>query len=149
MRRLVAGLAAVVLATVAVAADGKRERQAYIPFATSGGIDRWKVVDDDTLYIRGRDGCWYKAELFGPCFGLRFSPAIGFVVRHGTTFDHTSSIVVDGRECRLSSLVELGSRSIFDELDESRDRKAEDEKPKDSGNTGKSATRQTDQPKDS
>jgi hypothetical protein len=86
-----------------------KPEQASIPFATSSGIEGWRPVGDDTLYIRGRNDQWYKADLFGPCIGLEFDPTIGFVVRYGSSFDRSSSILVEGRECRVSSLVEVAA----------------------------------------
>lgn len=97
--------AAVLIATVSLGAS--KPEQASIPFATTSGIEGWRAIDDDTLYIRGRFDEWYKADLFGPCFGLEFDPTIGFVVRYGSSFDRSSSILVEGRECRLSSLVKV------------------------------------------
>ncbi|HEX7115507.1 MAG TPA: DUF6491 family protein [Steroidobacter sp.] len=77
---------------------------ASIPFADLGGIENWRVMDDETLYIEGRSGQWYRAELMAPCPGLRFEEAVGFVVEPTGSFERFSSILVDGRECHLKSL---------------------------------------------
>lgn len=77
---------------------------ASIPFADLGGIENWRVVDDQTLYIEGRSGHWYRAELMAPCPGLRFEDAVGFVIEPTGSFERFSSILVDGRECHLKSL---------------------------------------------
>lgn len=98
-------MSAVLLAGPALAAQSPE--QAYIPFASSTGIDGWRAVDD-SLYIRSRNQ-WYKADFFGPCIGLQFDPTIGFVTRFGSTFDRSSSILVDGHECKLSSLIEVAA----------------------------------------
>ena len=76
-----------------------------IPFADTVGIDDWRSVNDTTLYLHSRMGQWYKAEMFGPCEGLSFSERIGYKSEADGSFDDTSSIIVDGRECRLQTLV--------------------------------------------
>lgn len=79
---------------------------ASIPFVNLGGIENWRAVDADTLYIEGRNDQWYRAELRGSCPGMRLNTTIGFVTRSVGSFDEFSSIVVDGRECHLQSLTE-------------------------------------------
>lgn len=109
MKRAVAsGLALTLAAAVALAADAPAGQggQASIPFANMGGIRNWRAVDDDTLYIEGRNGRWYRAELMMPCLGLNFAQAIGFVVEPTGHFDRFSSIVVEGRQCHVRSLSE-------------------------------------------
>jgi hypothetical protein len=105
MQRAVLMSASVLLATATFGAT--EPEQASIPFATTSGIQGWRPGGDDTLYIRGRNDQWYKADLFGPCIGLEFDPTIGFVVRYGSSFDRSSSLLVEGRECRVSSLVKV------------------------------------------
>lgn len=79
---------------------------ARIPFAHLGGIENWRAIDDDTLYIEGRNDKWYRAELRGNCPGLKLETSIGFVTEPVGGFDEFSSIVVDGRECHLKSLAQ-------------------------------------------
>ena len=99
-------LAALAVAAVpAVAAPDPRE--ARINFVNHGGIRDWRVVDRDTLLIRGTGKQWYKAELFAPAWGLNFAHAIGFDAGAGGTFDRFSSVIVEGRRYPLRSLVKL------------------------------------------
>ena len=101
---LAAGVATIAAAAPALAADAPKE--ARIPLA-GYVIDNWRAVDRDTLLVEGRGNRWYRAELFGPCFGLPFAHSIGFVTYPGNTFDRFSKIVVRGQTCRLRSLVEV------------------------------------------
>jgi hypothetical protein len=78
--------------------------EARIPFANLGGIRDWRAIDDHTLYVQGRGEKWYRVELLGPCTGLPFEHAIGFVAEPLGSFDRFSSIVVEGRECPVSSV---------------------------------------------
>jgi|GEM_PF-618055 len=107
-RAAVSGMAIVLAAAAALAADAPAGAggQASIPFANMGGIRNWRAVDEDTLYIEGRNGKWYRAELMMPCLGLNFADAIGFVVEPTGHFDRFSSIVVEGRQCHVRSLTE-------------------------------------------
>jgi hypothetical protein len=99
-------LAALAIGTaVPAAADAPKE--ARINFVDHGGIRDWRAVDRDTLLIRGRGNRWYKAELFGPAWGLNFVHAIGFDTGFGGTFDRFSSVIVEGRRYPLRSLVEV------------------------------------------
>jgi hypothetical protein len=36
-----------------------------IPFADHGGIRDWRADGDRSMWIEGRNGQWYYAELFG------------------------------------------------------------------------------------
>lgn len=93
-------------AAPAVAEDkGAASEQAEIPFAGMGGIRDWREDGNRALYIEGRNKQWYHAELFGPCIGLNFAHSIGFVIEPNDQFDRFSGVVVDGRVCRLKSLV--------------------------------------------
>lgn len=103
-RTLLATLA-LAAAVPAVAAD--RPEEARIHFVEHGGIRDWRIVDRDTLLIRGRSKQWYKAELFAPAWGLNFAHTIGFDTGPGGTFDRFSSVIVEGRRYPLRSLVKL------------------------------------------
>jgi len=82
------------------------EKQAAIPFVNSGSIRDYRVVDNDTLYIQDIGGKWYRADLIGNCLDLPYAQAIGFDARGTNSFDRFSSIIVRGRSCPLTSLVE-------------------------------------------
>ena len=94
-----------VAGSIAASAPASAAERVYIPFADKGGIDDWRAVDDRVLYLRSRMGQWYKAATFGPCDGLRFSERIAYKSEADGSFDDKSSIIVDGRECRLQTLV--------------------------------------------
>lgn len=83
----------------------EKPEQAAIHFAGMGGIRDWRADGNRILFVEGRNRQWYKAELFGPCTGLEFEHAIGFVVESDDRFDRFSGVVVDGRVCRLKSLI--------------------------------------------
>lgn len=101
--------------------------QASIPFAATTGIDGWRAVDDDSLYIKSLRGQWYKADFFGPCIGLQFDPTLGFVVRYGSSFDRSSSVLVDGHECKVTSLVKVSGPPAEKRANEAK--KAASERP--------------------
>lgn len=79
--------------------------QAEIHFANLGGIYSWQADGESALYIQGRDRKWYHARLLGPCMGLPFATRVGFVSEPSGTFDRFSAILVDHRECQVTSLV--------------------------------------------
>jgi Family of unknown function (DUF6491) len=79
--------------------------EASIPFANHGGIQNFDAVDDDVLMIEDRHHNWYRAELFGPCQGLRFANRIGFITKGTSSFDKFSQILVDGEKCQVRSFV--------------------------------------------
>jgi hypothetical protein len=103
-KTLLAGLAIGAAAPV-LAADAPKE--ARINFVDHGGIRDWRIVDRDTLLIRGRGNQWYRAELFAPAWGLDFARTIGFDTGSGGTLDRFSAVIVEGRRYPLRSLVEV------------------------------------------
>jgi hypothetical protein len=117
MKRLNVLLAAVLLASGAHAATSTatepstelapaREPTPYvsIPFADHGGIRDWQAHDNRSLWIEARNGQWYYAEMFGPCFGLNFAERVGFVIPPYGSFDRYSSVIVDGQKCTIDTL---------------------------------------------
>lgn len=101
-------LAAVAVATaIPAAAAVERPKEARINFVNHGGIRDWRVVDRDTLLIRGTGNRWYRAELFAPAWGLNYASAIGFDTGFGGTFDRFSSVIVEGRRYPLRSLTQV------------------------------------------
>lgn len=83
------------------------ENQASIPFLSRATVRDWEAPDDKTLYIQHTDRTWYRADLFGPCMGLPYASAIGFVnERSRSAFNRFGEIIVDGNRCKVNSLVE-------------------------------------------
>ncbi|MGH6998293.1 MAG: DUF6491 family protein [Phenylobacterium sp.] len=103
------GCAMLLTATAASASPEPAERplgvEASIPFADSTGIRNFRADGDNALWIEGRRGEWYRAELFGPCIGLNHSLKVGFVTRGTNTLDRFGQVLVDGSKCQISSLV--------------------------------------------
>ncbi len=95
----------VLLLALAAATPVSAAERVFIPFADKGGIDDWRSVNDRTLFLRSRGGQWYRAEMFAPCDGLGFANRIGYKSEPDGSFDDKSSILVEGRECRLQTLV--------------------------------------------
>ena len=75
-----------------------------IPFVDHGGIRDWRANDDRSMWIEARNGQWYYAEMFGPCFGLNFAERIGFITEPSGSFDRFSSVIVDGQKCYVDTL---------------------------------------------
>jgi hypothetical protein len=90
--------------TTAPASPAAASPYVSIPFADHGGIRDWRADGNRSMWIEGRNGQWYYAQMFGPCFGLNFSDRIGFVVAPYGSFDRYSSVIVDGQKCMVESL---------------------------------------------
>jgi hypothetical protein len=95
--------AALLAATPALAQSAPEE--VSISFAQFGGIDDWRADGTKALYVKGRGNDWYYAKLMSTCHGLNFANAIGFMNEPAGDFSKFSSILVDGRPCKLTSLV--------------------------------------------
>ena len=105
---LIVPFAAVSLfALSALAADppGGKPKECEISFARMGGIQDWRADGEKALYVQGRDRQWYHATLMSPCIGLNFAEHIGFVTEPNGSLDKFSAILVDHRECNITSLV--------------------------------------------
>lgn len=105
MKALLLPLAAA-LAVPAAASPGEPPREeASIPFVTHPrAIRSFKAPTDDLLYLRDRQGRWYRAEIGGPCVGLSWANVIGYDTRGSLSLSRGSSIVVEGRRCLITSL---------------------------------------------
>ncbi len=79
--------------------------EARINFPNFGAINNFEADSDRGIWLEDRNRRWYYAELFGPCHGLNFAQAIGFDTRDSASFDKFSSIIVDGQDCKLATLV--------------------------------------------
>lgn len=99
------GLAAPALAQAPSQPQQTRPEQASIPFVNTGAIRSYRPVSDTTVYIEDNRRQWYRADLFGPCFGIRDGIAIGVTTPFGGTLDNTSSFLVGRQRCPIESLV--------------------------------------------
>lgn len=82
-------------------------RPAVINFVDMGGIRNWRAVDNETLLVEGRNNQWFKATMFGPCPGLPFASAIGFITDFSNSLDRFSSIYVDGQRCTFRTFEKI------------------------------------------
>ena len=98
--------ASVALASPALAAQPRSgPAEASIPFVSQPrSIRSFNAPSDDLVYLEDRQGRWYRAELGGSCFGLRWATAIGYDTRGGLSLARGSSILVDGERCMITSL---------------------------------------------
>ncbi|HEV7234482.1 MAG TPA: DUF6491 family protein [Sphingorhabdus sp.] len=76
-----------------------------IAFANRGEIRNFEADGQDGVWLEDQKRRWYYAELKGGCQGLNFVQAIGFDTNGSSNFDKYSSIIVDGWDCPVSSLV--------------------------------------------
>lgn len=107
-RRLLISGVVLLLTGPAWAADSASD-DVSIPFANMGGIYDWSADGNSALYIESLNKQWYHAQLLGPCIGLPFAQRVGFVSEPGSgAFDKFSSILVDGQECPLKSIMKSG-----------------------------------------
>ena len=107
MKKILILLAAGFAAAPAAALAGKQaanEEEVRIPFPARGGIRSYHAVSEEVLYIQDRRRNWYKAELVGPCIGLRGAIRVGFDTRFSSVFDRFSHIVVGQERCQIASL---------------------------------------------
>jgi len=81
---------------------------ARIAFPSRGGIVRMQAEGDESLYVQDRHRDWYKAQLYGPCYGLARALRIGFDTRGSMDFDRFSIIVVGDERCQIQSLTRSG-----------------------------------------
>lgn len=98
---------AFLLALLAAAspADPPRSEEVSIPFVSHPrAIRSFRAPSDDLLYLRDRQGRWYRAEMGGPCIGLSWANAIGYDTRGSLSLGRGGSILVEGQRCMIVSL---------------------------------------------
>src|SRR5829696_10566832 len=90
---------------VAAGAPVPGPAQVSIPFVNHRrAIRTFEAVGDDILYLQDRRNRWYRAELAGSCFGLRWANAIGYDNHGRLTLGRGDSILVEGQRCMIVSL---------------------------------------------
>ena len=76
-----------------------------IPFVSQPrAIRSFKAPSDDVVYLKDRQGRWYRAEVGGPCIGLRWANVIGYDTRGSLSLARGGAILVDGQRCLIVSL---------------------------------------------
>ena len=75
-----------------------------IPFVNFGGIWSFEAPDDDLVYLQDRHRNWYRAQLYGPCFGLTWANGIGVDTSGSSNFDRYATLIVGSERCRIESL---------------------------------------------
>jgi hypothetical protein len=80
----------------AASTDPANVADAYIPFASHGGIRDWEADRTRGLWVQDVHRKWYYAKLMGPCIGLNFAHSIGFDTHPLGRFDKFSAIIVPG-----------------------------------------------------
>jgi hypothetical protein len=81
------------------------DAQASIPFVNHRhAIRDFEAPSDDLLYLRDRQGRWYRAELGADCFGLRWALGIGYDTNGRLTLDQGGHILVGRERCPILSL---------------------------------------------
>ena len=97
-----------VAAEDASGAQALQSKRAVIHFSDLGGIKDWRAVDDKTIEIEGRNGTWYRAELWSYCQGLRTANSIGFISEPNGDLDRFSSIYVGrGERCQFRTFEQI------------------------------------------
>ena len=95
-------LLALLAAAAPPPADGA---QVSIPFVTHPrAIRSFKAPADDLVFLKDRQGRWYRAEMGGPCIGLRWANAVGYDTRGSLSLGRGGSILVEGQRCMIVSL---------------------------------------------
>lgn len=81
------------------------DEQVGIPFANHRrAIRNFEAASDDLLYLQDRQGRWYRAEIGGSCFGLRWAFGIGYDTNGRLSLDQGSHILVGRERCPIVSL---------------------------------------------
>ena len=98
--------AAAAAAVPALAAPPPPEpEQVSIPFAGHrGAIRNFEAAGNHVLYLEDRHRRWYRAELGGACWGLKWAHAVGYDTRGGLSLDRFGAILVEGERCPILSL---------------------------------------------
>ena len=106
MKKILLALAAAAALPTPIAAAPAQApgEEASIPFVRLNGIRDFRPAGDDVVYLQDRAFKWYRASLYQPCFRYRHVNKIGIYDR-GNSVDRFSSLLVDGRPCRIASLV--------------------------------------------
>lgn len=106
--KLLLPLLAALVAAPAIASPAPRAprgEEVSIPFANHArAIRNFEAPNDDLLYLEDRQGRWYRAELGGSCFGLRWAFSIGYDTRGSLGLDQFSRILVGRESCPIVSL---------------------------------------------
>ena len=102
MKRMTFALA-LVAAPAAAAPHPAPAGEVRIPFPDKGGIVRMQADGDEALWVQDRHYAWYRAELYGPCYGLSRALGIGYDT-HGGDFDRYTTILAGGERCQIRSL---------------------------------------------
>jgi hypothetical protein len=102
---LLAALAAAPAIASTAAPQAPRGEEVSIPFANHArSIRNFEAPSDDVLYLQDRQRRWYRAELAGACFDLRWAHAIGYDTRGRLSLDQGSHILVGRERCTIISL---------------------------------------------
>ncbi len=107
-----ATFAVVVLTFAAPAAVAREPRkwpqlgvETRIPFPGDSTILSYEADEDAGIWLEDRRHRWYYVKLIAPCTGLSFSNNIGFSTNGLSRFDRFSTIIVEGRRCKVQSVV--------------------------------------------
>ena len=111
MRKMLAAallMAAPVAAASAAPATPPADEEVSIPFVHFGGIYNFDAPSDEIVYLQDRSRNWYRAQLYGQCYGLQDAIGIGVDTRGSANFDRTSLLIVDHQSCPIESLTRSG-----------------------------------------
>ena len=98
-------LAAAMAAPAFASPAAPAREEVSIPFVNHPrAIRTFEAPSDDLVYLQDRQGRWYRTELGGSCFGLRWANVIGYDTRGGLSLDRFGAILVDGQRCPIVSL---------------------------------------------
>ncbi|MFM5947847.1 MAG: DUF6491 family protein [Novosphingobium sp.] len=76
-----------------------------IPFPGESTILSFEADEDVGVWLEDHHHRWYYVKLIGLCTGLSFARQIGFNTNGLSRFDRFSSILVEGRKCKVESVV--------------------------------------------
>src|SRR3954462_2660272 len=75
------------------------QEEVRIPFADFGGIRSFQAWTDDVVYLEDRHGQWYRAQLYGPCYGLGGAMGIGIDTAGGPPFAPSTRLIAGRERC--------------------------------------------------
>jgi hypothetical protein len=116
-RLLIAGAAALALASAAIAAEPAKSAPATatktsaakpLHFRDLGGHKGWRKGDKDTIvYVQFQDNSWYRVDLYETCMKFVNDKGLRFVTEEEIPGDPTSKVIADKYICTVLEITKV------------------------------------------
>lgn len=109
---MIAGAAALALASIAVAAQPATPAPAKpvatktavkpLHFSDLGGVKSWRAGDKDTIvYVQVQDNAWYRVDMYETCMKFVDDKGLRFITEVDDTGDRVSKVVAGRYICQV------------------------------------------------